>query len=83
MKHAAIPSPDDESDDALSRYVIGLPLCPDIPATDEEVRAIEEASRADIAAGRVHDGAIVGEWIATISLPGFKPFDEWLAERNA
>ncbi len=53
---------------------------------DEPDPAAEAASlaraRADVAAGRVHDHAVVGEWLLTWGEPDFKPFREWLAARH-
>lgn len=59
-----------------------LPPCPGIPYTDEEVAASIARARADVAAGRVHSNAIVGEWLLTWGKPGRKPFKEWLADRH-
>ena len=82
MKHAPIPTPEDESDDELSRYILSLPPCPGIPTTDEEVAEAEAAALEDVAAGRVHEHAVVGEWLKTWGKPDFLPFEEWFAARN-
>jgi predicted transcriptional regulator len=53
---------------------------------DQPDPAAEAASlaraRADVAAGRVHDHAIVSEWLATWTSPDYMPFHQWLAARN-
>lgn len=46
-----------------------------------EAAAIARA-REDVAAGRVHDHAIVGAWLKTWGSAGYKPFWEWLADRD-
>lgn len=48
---------------------------------DAEEAAVVRA-RADAAAGRVHDHAVVGDWLKTWGKPDRKPFREWLAARN-
>ena len=52
------------------------------PDPDVEAAAIARA-RADIAAGRYHDHAVVAEWLKTWGQPGRLPFREWLAARDA
>jgi len=56
---------------------------PGIFECDPEAEAASLArARADVAAGRVHDQATVGEWLLTWGKPGFKPFREWLTARH-
>ena len=52
----------------------------------ENDEAAEDAAiaraRADYAAGRYHDHAVVGEWLKTWGTRDRKPFKEWLAARD-
>ncbi|WP_236552974.1 hypothetical protein [Sphingomonas sp. 8AM] len=50
---------------------------------DESALAADLArAEADVAAGRVHSHAIVGEWLKTWGKPGRLPVKEWLARRD-
>ena len=90
MKHEAdmIPTGAPEradhlmSDEALEAFLTALPPCPGLPSTDEEIAASVARARADVAAGRVHSHAVVGEWLTTWGQAGRKPFKEWLTKRD-
>lgn len=50
---------------------------------DPDVEAAADArGLADVAAGRVHSHAIVSEWLKSWTGPDYKPFHEWLADRD-
>jgi predicted transcriptional regulator len=57
------------------------------PAIFEEHDPAAEAAslaraRADVAAGRYHDHAVVSEWLGTWGSPDYLPFHQWLATRD-
>ncbi|MEG3087894.1 hypothetical protein [Sphingomonas sp. PB4P5] len=77
-------TPDDAWDDeALDAFLDALPPCPGLPTTEAEILAADARARADFAAGRYHDHAVVAEWLKTWGRPGRLPFKEWLNARNA
>ena len=76
-------SAQDEIDRRLDAFIESLPPCPGLPSTDDEIAASLARARADVAAGRVHSHAIVGDWLKTVGTPDFRRFKEWLAARDA
>lgn len=48
------------------------------PMTAEEAAAADARARADYAAGRHYDHAVVSRWLRTWGTADFKPFFEWL-----
>ena len=70
------------TDDEFDSYMACFPPCPGILHIDDEDPKGDAAVEADIAAGRVYDHAIFGQWLLTWGKPGRKPFKEWLADQN-
>lgn len=90
MKHAPSPLrpdvpklPPDATDAEFEAWMEALPPCPGIPSTEEEVAAADARALEDIAAGRVHDHAVVAEWLKTWGTPDQRSFKEWLNTRDA
>lgn len=71
------PNPRDRYNDAV-KHEPGIFEQPNPEAEDASIAR----ARADIAAGRYHDQAIVHEWLETWGQPGRLPFREWLAKRD-
>jgi acyl-CoA synthetase (NDP forming) len=88
MTHAAkIAKPVAEmSEDEFDAWMEALPPPPGIKHVDdddEDADAEDDASAmADLAAGRCHDHAVVGQWLQTWGMPDWKPFKDWLAEQD-
>ena len=65
----------------LDALLATLPVCPGLPSTDEEIAEADARARADVAAGRCYDSAIVKEWLDT--RPGHRSsFRDWIAARD-
>ncbi len=64
----------------LGAWMLSLPPAPGIRHIDDaedDARALE-----DLAAGRVHDHAVVARWLLTAGDSDWKPFREWLAGQD-
>lgn len=70
------------SDEEFGRWMETLPIAPGIRHIDDVDADSEARALADFEAGRFHDHAVVSQWFGTFGKPGYKPFKEWLAERD-
>ena len=69
-------------DAAFDAWMEALGPAPGILHVDDEDPEGDARAEADIMAGRCYPHEIVGEWLKTWGDADYKPFKEWLTDRD-